>query len=62
MVKCAKRGCKAHALRGKKYCLFHTNQYKSSSMKKSTFKKAPRRKPRANFRKKRSYKKYSKRY
>ena len=62
MVKCAKRGCKAHALRGQKYCLFHTNQYKSRLYKKSTSKKAPRRKPRANFRSKRSYKKYSKRY
>jgi hypothetical protein len=58
MVKCAKRGCKAHALRGKKYCLFHTNQYKSRSSKKTV----PRRKPRSNFRPKRGYKKYSKRY
>jgi hypothetical protein len=62
MVKCAKRGCKAHALRGKKYCLFHTNQYKSRSTKSTSKKTSARRKPRANFRSKRSYKSYSKRY
>lgn len=46
MAKCAKRGCKAHALRGGRYCLFHTKSYsKKPTSTRSNSKTTTRRRP-----------------
>jgi hypothetical protein len=59
MANCAKRGCKAHALRGGKYCLFHTKSYtKKPTSRRSKSKTTTRRRPSRRVspaKKKRSY-------